>query len=223
MTAESSAEPLTAASETDKDVSGFFRMTDVMADMNHWVLPELGVRHDHMGWIKIMSAGCSDGRDTYSVAMLMEEFIQNRPEGSIHRYSMEACDNNSTMIELAREGTYGLDDAEAERVNGYRKYLQENTDHTVTVRDDIREQIEFTVRDIRTMYSREKYDIIFGTDRILQFEEAFQRMVIRELVSMVADNGFIYVNNIDERMLKDMGCMQISAGSHFYQKTVHRM
>jgi chemotaxis methyl-accepting protein methylase len=78
-------------------VSSFFRDAPVFETLEHSILPQLLATASSP---RIWSAGCSEGPELYSVAMLLAE------QGALQRCELLGTDCRSDAITRARAGTY---------------------------------------------------------------------------------------------------------------------
>src|SRR5579859_8120065 len=89
------------------NVSEFFRDVDRFGDLERRVLPELLARG---ATLRIWSAGCSNGAEAYSLAILLRELAPARS------HAILASDVDETILERARVGT-GYSAADVRHVN----------------------------------------------------------------------------------------------------------
>jgi len=78
-------------------VTGFFRDSQVFATLEQQILPELTSRGSAA---RIWSAGCSNGAELYSVAMLLAEL------GVLHRCCLLGTDCLADNVKCAAQGVY---------------------------------------------------------------------------------------------------------------------
>ncbi|HWY74584.1 MAG TPA: chemotaxis protein CheB, partial [Verrucomicrobiae bacterium] len=84
-------------------VTSFFRDLAVFAALQREVFPALMRRNPDT--IRIWSAGCSTGQETYSLAIALLEFLENKPQRpTVQIFGTDIADGRS--IEKAREGLY---------------------------------------------------------------------------------------------------------------------
>jgi len=91
------------------NVTTFFRHPEQFRVLREQVLPYL----DSFPHIKIWSAGCANGKEAYSLAMLLDEL------GILDKAQIFATDINPYQLEEARSGLYPGSDL-AEAANNYR-------------------------------------------------------------------------------------------------------
>jgi chemotaxis methyl-accepting protein methylase len=96
-------------------VSSFFRDPTVFEHLSGLVLPELTARSQDL---RIWSAGCSDGAELYSVAMLLAE------RGAIQRACLLGTDCRSDALARAREGCYDGANVKNVPAEFLRRYFQ---------------------------------------------------------------------------------------------------
>ena len=85
----------------------FFRYSLAFSVLEHIVLPSLILKKKNDGKnkeIRIWSAACAKGQEAYSLAMLLEEYNNNKEEPI--NYRIFATDQNEQQIKLASKGQY---------------------------------------------------------------------------------------------------------------------
>jgi chemotaxis methyl-accepting protein methylase len=90
----------TAISALMIGVSSFFRDASVFETLGRSILPQLLADGS---WPRIWSAGCSEGAELYSVAMLLAE------QGALPRCELLGTDCRADAIARARAGTYTVE------------------------------------------------------------------------------------------------------------------
>ena len=86
-------------------VTSFFREPNTFEALKEKVFPELIKDRSHKESIRVWVPGCSTGEEVYSLAIAIQEFLEEKvlPEIRIQIFGTDANDKN---IEKARQGIY---------------------------------------------------------------------------------------------------------------------
>jgi len=164
-------ELLTAQVTTSE--SYFFRDQGQFDLLAAKILPELIGRRANERRLRIWSAGCAAGQETYSLAMLVDELA---PQLAGWDVSILGTDINSNALEQARGGAYGDWSFRALDETRKQRYFRSRGDHW---------QID---QQLRSMVSFRRLDLIRG--RIPDPEAG-----LNDLDLIVCRNVFIYLDS----------------------------
>lgn len=167
------------------NVTGFFRNQDVW---NH--ITELLRDHPTDRQYRVWSAGCADGREPYSVALL----ALSDPHIDADQIDIIGTDINKEALETAREGVY-----------------------TNTITDDLTEQLDYLRN--ATEYTREDGDQIEVTDTAKQLVDIEYHDIIRDdpkknLDLVLCRNLLIYLNRDHETAIFRTIAESLREGGH---------
>ena len=149
------------------NVTGFFRNPKVWDEVAD-VYADLSDQHRR---VKVWSAACADGREPYSMALLLHD--DDRVTES--NFSVTASDINEEALDIARNGVY-----ESSRTNDIGEnleYLSSYEDYVDVAGDEYR-----ITRPVKRTVSFESHDLINGRPK-----SGFQFVACR--------NMFIYIDN----------------------------
>jgi chemotaxis methyl-accepting protein methylase len=133
-------------------VTSFFRDAQVFARLNEDVFAPLA---DRPGPIRVWSAGCSDGSELYSVAILLAEL------GLLDRALLLGTDCRTNAVRRAALGTYNADEMLAVPVEWRAKYFRPvDGGSSWRVRDDLRAASQFRAGNLATTTEPGAFDLI---------------------------------------------------------------
>jgi len=147
-------------------------------------------RHTHN--IKIWSAGCSSGEETYSIAIILDNL--NLLKKSI----IYATDFNSVIIEEAKNGIYSNNSYEIAKSNFEKIGLDSNLDNYITKNNNYIE-IDGKIKD-KTMFfqhnliedsSFNEFDIIMCKNVIIYFDKELQTRVFQLFYDSLKFGGYL--------------------------------
>jgi chemotaxis protein methyltransferase CheR len=130
-------------------VTGFFRDRPVFNALREQVLPTLGRPR-----VRVWSAGCSDGAELYSVAMLLDE------RGLLHRSHLLGTDCRPTAVRRAAAGSYSGTTLGSVSRDLLDRYFVLRSDQTWRVIPALRAATHWRAGDILRHVEQGPWDII---------------------------------------------------------------
>ncbi|MBT3269364.1 tetratricopeptide repeat protein [Candidatus Poribacteria bacterium] len=197
--------------------SFFFRDSGIFEALRSHVLPELLDARN--GSVRVWSAGCSDGQELYSVAMLLHEMGRPAAGGSL-----VGTDINPTAIEAARRARYrawsfrGVDESIIgghflERGDEFE--LKESVRRGVTFRRH--NLIDDAYPDVAA--GLDAMDIILCRNVLIYFGQDTVKAVARKLVECLRPGGYLIVGNAEIHSRQLEGVVPRSVGNRVvYQR-----
>ncbi len=156
-------------------VTSFFRETSLNEALRTVIFPRL-LKDRSPDWpIRIWVPGCSTGEEAYSVAILLDEYLQEQT--SEIPVQIFATDLSEAAIDRARSGIYPESisaDVSPERL---RRYF-DKTDHHFQVRRRIRERCVFARQDITKDPPFSHLDLITCCNVLIYLGPVLQKRVI---------------------------------------------
>jgi len=198
----------------------FFRNAELFQQLEKLVIPSLldkGLAK--RGILRIWSAGCSDGRETYSLAMAARRILDQAGHPDL-AVQVRGSDLSRPQIRIAREGTYRLSPADQIILEPYRRHLETVENNVCRIRDTIKALVEFVVEDIIKVQPNKPYDILICSLVLLYYHQDFQRTIVRQLVESVQPEGYFHVAPVGRRWLKSLGYEPASGSGPFFKKMV---
>ena len=117
--------------------SEFFRNPLTFSFLEQFILPQLWTNKKKMKetGIRIWSAACASGQESYSIAILLDEMVESLKEKP--QISIFATDNNTEELEKAQKGIYdhnSLNKVTLKRIRNYFRPVGELYEISPTVR-----------------------------------------------------------------------------------------
>lgn len=174
--------------ELSINVTAFFRHPEQFKALREVVLPYL----DSFSHIKVWSAGCANGKEAYSLAILLDEL------GLLHKSLIFATDINPYLLEEARNGFYPLEKfAEGERnhqASGGQRPLHDWLTpgrHTLKVAAHLREHILFYPHSLAHDGPFNEFQLILCRNVLIYFHPALQQRVMTLFSRSLHGDGFL--------------------------------
>lgn len=202
--------------------SYFFRDKGQFAVIRDWILPELINSRKSKRSIRIWSAGCSTGEETYSLAILMYELLPQLKSWDI---LILGTDINEESIGKARQGIYSQWSFRMTDPDFRRRYFKRRYD-AWELDEKIRKMVKFrpgnlledrfpdTASDIYDM------DLVLCRNVFIYFDSATVAVVLEKFTETLNDRGYLMTAH-GELYGQSLGRLQVKMfpESVVYRKT----
>ncbi|OGN99349.1 MAG: hypothetical protein A2Y89_01645 [Chloroflexi bacterium RBG_13_51_18] len=190
------------------NVSEFFRDLTQFKILQEEILPKL--LRDNLK-LNVWSAGCSNGAEAYSVAILLDRLSPYRE----HR--ILATDIDKKIIShAAAGGPY-----KAAELRNFPKKLEEkyfkNENGDFRVVDRIRKKIAFRLHDLTQDPYEDCFDLIICRNVVIYFNGQTKKILRKKFLDALKVNGVLFIGATETMLdMKDNGFQRLSAC--FYKK-----
>ena len=156
------------------------------------------VREKHAGdTIRIWSAACSTGEEPYSIAMWL---LENWP--SVDEYAIEiiGSDIDTSVLELARAGTFGKRALMRLPPQLIDKYFEALSAEHWRISAQLRDSVAFTaVNLVEPDQTRPhgQFDVVFCRNVLIYFDDASRRVAAENLYENLFPGGFICLGHTE--------------------------
>lgn len=177
------------------NLTAFFREGHHFEHLAATALPDIVARDTGKRRLRIWSAGCSTGKEPYSIAMIVAE--SGLPAGWDAR--ILATDIDTDVLAIAKSGVY-----RAERVHGVsperlRRWFQRGSGENagnVRVIPALRESVAFRHLNLLDPWPMHgPFDIIFCRNVVIYFDAETQRRLFARFADMLAPGGYLYIGH----------------------------
>jgi chemotaxis protein methyltransferase CheR len=171
------------------NVTGFFRNPDAWKHLRP-VLRDLTDEHRN---VRLWSAPCADGREPYSAAML----ALDDSEIDTGKLSVLGTDINADILREARAATYVTSkttDSEEELapLDDYDEYI-ERQDDAFTVRNSVRQMVEFEQHDLIRGDSKRNFDLVFCRNLLIYIDSEFKVPIFETIRDSLREGGYLMI------------------------------
>jgi two-component system CheB/CheR fusion protein len=181
------------------NVTSFFRDTDAWSYLRGEVIPDL-ISHVETGAeIRVWSAGCASGEESYSLAIAFAETMGI--EDCIRRVKIYGTDVDEDALRAARSGLYppGALDSMDESLR--QKYF-EPSGGSFAFRSDLRRRVIFGRHDITTDAPISRLDLLVCRNTLMYFNVETQSQIIDRFHFALRDSGYLFLGKA-EMLLSD--------------------
>jgi chemotaxis protein methyltransferase CheR len=198
----------------------FLRNHDHWRALKEFVLPGIV---DSKRRIKIWSAGCSTGEESYTIAIsLLEElvFLQTWDVKII------ATDINQASLETAKEGLYTRNSFRGVEGQWIEKYFSKEKER-YRIKERIRKMVEYSRLNLISPNGFPlkfmELDIIFCRNVLMYFRPEVYRDVLRHFAECLKEGGFLFLGHAEGSMAPNTIFKPINCCNTFiYQKRTIR-
>lgn len=170
-------------------VTEFFRDRDLYGNLRDEVIPELVEKARREGdQIRIWSAGCATGEETYSLAILVSEALGEDSERVDVR--IFGTDIDAAAVEFARRGFYSQAALEGLPEGLVEKYFTYDAG-VYQVKKQIRGMIVFGQHDLAQRASFPRTDLVMCRNVLIYFTQELQRRALQLFAYSLKDKGYL--------------------------------
>jgi two-component system CheB/CheR fusion protein len=173
------------------NVTSFFRDPEAFETLKKDILPQLFAGKPEGSVFRVWVAGCATGEETYSIAMLLREFMdETRQEFKVQIYSTDLDDD---AIAVARASTYPLSmlqDVVPERL--HRFFVKEETGYRV--KKEIRGKVVFAIHNVIKDPPFTKLDLVSCRNLMIYLEPELQDRLIATFQFALRPGGALFLS-----------------------------
>ena len=172
-------------------VTQFFRDPEAFAALKEQVLPALiHPNRPRNQPLRIWVAGCSTGEEVYSLAILLLEYLDNRPDRP--PIKILATDINETALERARAGIY-IDNIESDVSPERLRRFFNRVDSQYQISKAIRELCVFSRHNLGNDPPFSHLDLVSCRNVLIYMDAPLQRRVLPLLHYSLNPDGFLFL------------------------------
>lgn len=174
----------------------FYRDPQNYETLNKFVLPYLFKERKREKSLRLWSAGCATGQETWCMAMILQDFLQNEKRWD---FEILATDISHESLEYAERGIYNQHEAQSETsIRQLIRYFDQSR-MGWNVKDDLRKHVSFANANL--LHETEdfgRFDVIFCCNVIHEFSPEARAKALDNLAFHMADDGFLFIGSEDK-------------------------
>ena len=197
-------------------VSGFFRNEETFEFLRERVFPGLiRSRWEDGQELVLVSAGCAEGEEPYSLAMLLHRHFGREIAGLPRR--IIGLDVDGEVLQRARRGNYEPERT-ADLPSSYRRFFSRKGDR-VEVAPEIRAEVEFRRCDLKELVPVAGADLVMCRNVLIYFKRGGQRRILNGLREALRPGGLLVLGKT-EALIGEMrsGFRVLDLTEHVYCK-----
>ena len=197
------------------NVSGFFREPHHFDQLQRDLVPQMVDRLKSGQEVRIWSAGCSNGQEPYSIAMLL---CEADPVFETGNFRILATDIDPKVIEHASQGRYSEQQVSGvspeRRSRFFRAERDASGEQVFQVTQNIRHLVVFRELNLIAQWPiRRQFDAIFCRNVVIYFDLRTQEQLWPRFSSALRDDGIMFVGHserIGDTRFKPIGSTSYS-------------
>jgi len=175
------------------NVTKFFREKHHFEHLQRNVMPALAERARRGGQVRIWSAGCSNGQEAYSAALVILSML---PEVLSLDFKILATDIDPNMIAEGRIGRYSSTAVEDVPAELKKRWLRKVDEDTWKVADEAMELVAFRELNLFAHWPMKKpFDVIFCRNVAIYFDKTKQAELWGRFARTLLPGGTLYIGH----------------------------
>lgn len=174
----------------------FFREAIHFKFLKEQVLPEF-ITHSNFPLLKIWSAACSSGEEVYTIAMVVNDFIEKYPG---YDFSILGTDISNRILTKAQNAIYPSRFTNPIELETKKKYFLKSKDPVkdeVRIKKILRDKVNFKWHNLMDSDYRVDglYDVIFCRNVLIYFSKEDQLHVLKNLIKTLKPKGYLFLGH----------------------------
>ncbi|MBC7388989.1 MAG: PAS domain-containing protein [Opitutaceae bacterium] len=172
-------------------VTKFFRDEKAFEKIAREIIPEIFKNKPQEQEIKFWVAACSTGEEAFSLAILVQEYMEK--VNKVFDVKIFATDVDKDAIESAAKGCYNsqiLKDISEERINKYFEIAGENKYKVLPI---IRRMVVFAQHDLVKNAPYSKIDLISCRNALIYLNSSLQKSIFSKFHFSIKEDGYLFL------------------------------
>ncbi len=183
------------------NVTDFFRDSGAFEALTKQVIAPLASLKMELGWstLRIWSAGCATGQETYTIAICVAEELKKNEQGGDLVVRIQGTDLSRAALNVAEQGVY----SEAQVKGVPSDMLSEHftkTDSGYRVSQGIRRMTKFSQGNLLDCPSQKFVDLVVCRNVVIYFSRPMHDMLVRNFHTALRPGGFMMLGKTETLM-----------------------
>jgi len=175
-------------------VTQFFRDPEAFRAIEEKIIPSLFLNKSSGDSIRVWSVGCSSGEEAYSIAILIQEYIE-KINGHF-KVLIFATDINNNALSIGRQGLYPGTVAEHISPERFARFFTfEPNSGFYKIHKTIREMLIFSDQDVIKDPPLSKLDLVVCRNLLIYMNMELQTKVMQQFQYALAPHGFLFLGS----------------------------
>jgi chemotaxis protein methyltransferase CheR len=169
------------------NVSEFYRDPLKFKELQQIVLPKL-LQHNRQ--LKIWSAGCSNGSEAYTLALILEEMTPGV------KHTIIGTDIDERILNSARDGEYLERDVKNIPPHLFKRFFVKSDDK-ISISDKIKNRVTFKKNDLLKDEYDKDFDLILCRNVVIYFTNEAKDNIYKKFLLSLKDHGVLFVGGAE--------------------------
>ena len=197
------------------NVTAFFRDETPWEYLRTDIIPRLVEKRAADGVIRVWSAGCASGEESYTVAMLIAEAFG--ADAFAERVKIYATDVDDEALNEARQAVYAHRQIEAVPPALLQKYFRSDGDRFVLDKD-LRRSVIFGRHDLIHDAPISRMSLILCRNTLMYFNAEVQSRILTRFHSALADDGILVLGKAEMLLTRSEMFAPVDLRSRVFRK-----
>ena len=176
------------------NVTEFYRNNSTFDKLKDIVFPDIFTMKGENGTVRIWSAGCASGEESYTIALILKEFFAD--ELKRFNISITATDVDEGILKKAAEGVYPENRLTGVAPGLRTRFFQEDGGR-FRLSDEIKKMVSFRKEDIFQEGLHRDNDLIICRNLLIYFSREKQEWVLNEFWKGLNPGGFLILGRAE--------------------------
>lgn len=199
--------------------SKFFRNPLTFSVLEKIILPSL-LAKSKKNEIRIWSAACAAGQETYSLAILFNEYSSAEKIN----FRIFATDQSEKQIEIAQKGEYPMSALESMSVKRLNDWFNKQGS-IYSVKPKLKEKSEFSTFDLFSEQFHSPptsifgdFDIVFCANLLFYYQQEYREIIVNKVNNSLAESGILITSETERDILIQWGFQELYPQSAIFRK-----
>lgn len=181
--------------------SYFFREIDHFDFLKNKIFPELRQKSAKKE-LRIWSAGCAEGEEVYTIAMVVKEFFSM--DFNLWDIGLLATDISFSVLEEAKEGIYPPERLQQMPSYFKNKYFKILDSEHYEVKKEIKDMVLFKRLNLmnESFPFKGQFDIIFCRNVMIYFDSQTRQRLVQRFYNYTKEGGYLLIGH-SESLIKE--------------------
>lgn len=200
------------------NVSEFFRDKEVWITVKYLLenlLKQKKIRNDR--FLRIWSAGCANGEEPYSLAILLQEIRRTEPWA--FELELAATDIDKKALLTAQAGVYPKENLKNVEARHLKSYFIALADGRYQVKNEIRAMVKFQRLDLIREDSIKEADVVICRNVFIYFNRSLQEQLLMKFYRSLKAGGYLVMGKAETLLAEAKEIFkEIDLNARIYQK-----
>jgi chemotaxis methyl-accepting protein methylase len=204
--------------------SEFFRNQLTFSVLESIVLPEMVFRkkNNNSKEIRIWSAACAGGHESYSLAMILENLIGDNEK---MRYRVFGTDRDEKQVNIALSGVYTQESVGNVTQKQFKKWFV-RSGNLCAVIPELKKHIKFSVFDLLSKHSTPPesiygdFDLVLCANILFYYKPGVQKVILEKVSDSLAEGGLLITGETEREILKAGKFKEVYPQSAIFRKKI---
>ena len=200
-------------------LTSFFRDRESWAALRKKAIPEVLAAHKPGDEIRVWSAGCATGEETYSLAIMLAEALGSALSG--YQLKVFGTDVDETAITHARRGVYGPHQVEEVSRELLARWFNRVSDGWA-VNKDIRRMVVFGINNLVSDAPISRLDLLVCRNVFIYLDSHLQKRVLSRFHYALRPGGILFLGKSELIPFAAKTFVPIDLGHRLYRRAGRR-